>query len=124
MLSGSRPPGRSSAPASGNTAISGGRSSKAGWNAATVVRLLVPALRTWAGLAEQQGGEFAPGRQGRRFVEAPSLEELQQLLARRLVVPGAVAADRLQQRVGRAPTLAHRVQRHGEVDARRVVVGV
>src|SRR5215210_1857600 len=124
MLSGSRPFGSSSAPTSGNTAISGGRSSKAGWNAATPVRLRFPAQRTWARSAEQQGGKLAPRREGRRIVEAPGLKEFQQLLARRLVVPGPVPADRVQERIGRLGALARRVQRRGEVNARRVVVGI
>ena len=46
------------------------------------------------------------------------------MLARRFLVPGAVALDRLDQRIHRAGAVVHGVQRHGEVDARGVVIGV
>src|SRR4051794_18903786 len=113
MFSGSRPPGSSSAPESGKTAISAGSSARVGWKAAT-----------GRGLPEQQRGQLAPPRLGGGVVKAPGLEELQQLLARRLVVPGAVAPDRLQQRVHRLVALAGRVERDGEVDPCRMVVWV
>src|SRR3954468_5667429 len=113
MFSGRRPPRRSSAPDSGKTAISIGNSSKVGWKAATV-----------RGLPEQQRGELAPPRQRRRVVEAPGLEELQQLPARRLLVPGLVAPDRLDQRGDRPGPVARGVERDGKVDPRRMVVRV
>ena len=87
MFSGSRPRGSSSAPASGKT----GNSAR---------QVLAGAGGTPAS-SEQHGGELAPRGHGGRIVEAPGLEELQQLQPRGVLVPGAVAADDLQQRVGR-----------------------
>jgi len=56
-------------------------------------------------LAEQHGGQLAPAGLAGRVVEAPGIEQLEQLLARGFVVPGAVAADRLDQRVHGGVTL-------------------
>ena len=54
----------------------------------------------------------------------PGLEELQQLLARGFLIPGAVAPDRLNQGVHRAGAVFHGVQRHRQVNARGMVIGV
>src|SRR5215207_3530154 len=47
----------------------------------------------------------------------PGLEELDELLARRLVVPGALAPDDVDQRIDRLLAAAPGVERKGEVEA-------
>src|SRR5579859_3372007 len=69
-------------------------------------------------LAEQYRGQLAPRRRGGGIVEAPGLEELQQLEPGGILVPGAVAADDVEQRIRCLLTLSNRVQRGGEVVAR------
>src|SRR5678816_1986716 len=76
------------------------------------------------GSGEEQRREALPAGDRRRVLDAPRLEELHELLARRLLVPAAIAPDDLQQLVGRAGTVALTVQHHGEIEAGLVVVRV
>src|SRR3954470_12443526 len=48
---------------------------------------------------------------------SPGLEKLDELLARRLVVPGALAPDDVDQRIDRLLAAAAGVERQGEVEA-------
>src|SRR5215472_16141702 len=110
MFSGSFPPGSSSAPGSGKTAISRGRSSRRG---------------SIAGIStEENRRELAPRRLGCGIIEAPRLEEFQQLLPRSLIIPGAIAANDAQQRLRRLLALVRRIQRTREIVARLQVAGV
>src|ERR1035437_4442173 len=113
MLSGSRPRGSSSAPVSGNTGKVGERSSGRGcrWPMS-------------GDSAEQEGRELAAGGGGGGVAEAPCLEKLQQLQARRFLVPGAVAAADVQQGVGGFLAAFHGDQRGGQVVANLEVGGV
>src|SRR5215210_9489295 len=52
---------------------------------------------------------------------SPGLEELDELLARRLVVPGALAPDDVDQRIDRLLAATAGVERKGEVEAGLVV---
>src|SRR6185295_19803818 len=73
---------------------------------------------------EQDGGQLAPAFEGGRVFRPPRVEQLQELLASRLVAPLAVAAETLQQLRGRLGLLAAGGQRHSVVDARLVVGGL
>src|SRR5262245_44913849 len=121
MLSGIWPRGNSSAPGSGNTGITSGRSAGPRYSALIgmylpsgcsahdpeqIVRQLSREQNRRQSLASLDGGLIRP---------APRLEQLHQLLARAVVVPFAVALDDLEQLRGRLATLARRVQRGREI---------
>ena len=57
-------------------------------------------------------------------LRAPGIEQLQQLLARGVVVPGALLADDREKLVQRTVAIAFGVQRKREVEARLGVVGI
>src|ERR1700741_397383 len=109
MFNGSLPRGSISAPVRGKTANSVGKSSGLGWNGSILHS------------TEQERRQATPSGGGRGFVGAPGLEEFQQLQARRILVPAALAADDLQQRIGGFLAVAHRVHGGGQVVARLVV---
>src|SRR5690606_16994880 len=74
------------------------------------------------------------GKQGRRqqasaldgsgILDAPGVEEFQQLLARAISVPVAVALEDGDQRLGRLDALAFGIERQRQVVAGLVVVGI
>ena len=83
------------------------------------------AVRRFAPQLNSMADSLRRARLGGRVLEAPGLEELEQLLARGLVVPGAVAAEGLQQRVGgRRARSSAAFSADGQVDAGLVVVRV
>src|SRR5207244_11279786 len=74
-----------------------------------------------AELREQNRTQLAPPADGRFVGRAPRFEELDQLLARLVVVPFAVALDDLDQPVGRVLAPAGRIERDREIEARLMV---
>src|SRR5208337_2985895 len=74
--------------------------------------------------SEPDRRQLPPRGDRRRVHQTPSLEQLQQLLARRLVVPRSVPPDDLDELVGRALAIALGRQREGEIEARLVVVRI
>src|SRR5690242_17079312 len=87
MLSGRRPRGSSSTPVSGKIGMTGGSASK----------LRSKAEPLTSSSRKQDRGEPPARGDGERVRGPHRLEEFQQLLARGLVVPGAVAPDDLQE---------------------------
>ena len=71
--------------------------------------------------AEQNGGKFSAGRHGGRVVKTPGFEEFQQLQAGGVLVPVALAADDVEQRIGGGFAFAGGVERGGEFVAGFVV---
>ena len=71
---------------------------------------------------EEQRGEALAAGDRRRILRSPGVEELHKLLARRLLVPGTVAADDLQELIGRAGPVSLPVQDDGKVEAGLMVV--
>mgnify|MGYP003338238324 CR=1 FL=1 len=69
------------------------------------------------GSGEHQRRQLAPAADGHRVHRAPGLEQLQQLLAGAVVVPGPVAADDLDQLIDRLLLLALGVEAQREVEA-------
>src|SRR5690348_13387457 len=116
MLSGSRPRGRSSTPASGKIGSVAGRSG------ISVGMPVPPIAPRW--LREEQGGEAPPCAEGERIGRAHDLEELDELLARALLVPAAGALDDLEQLLDRRLALARGEKCRGEVEACLVVLRV
>src|SRR5882762_9635539 len=72
-------------------------------------------------LREQNRRQPLSSLDGRLIGAAPSLEELQQLLARAIVVPFAVALDDLEQLLGRLAALALRVERGRQIESRLMI---
>src|SRR5207237_10868643 len=104
MLSGSRPRGSSSTPVNGKIGRVSG-------NTALSRSLMPPPLSFTSCLGEHQRGQPPPRAQGQRVGRPHRLEEFDQLLARRLLVPFAVAPEQGQQLVARGLALAAAVQR-------------
>jgi len=75
-------------------------------------------------LGEEDRGETAARRQGQRVRRPHRLEELDELLARRLLVPLAIALDDVEQLVDRLLALTDGEEGGGEVEARLVILGV
>src|ERR1700754_1552379 len=97
MLSGRLPPGSRIAPRSGKI---GKRVGMAPLRpASTIATAPAPLVRPTSG--EQDRRQLAPTGNGRRVIGTERLEELDQLLARRLVLPFAVLAHDGQQLVDR-----------------------
>src|SRR4051812_5648759 len=114
MLRGIRPPGTSSAPVSGKIAMVRGRSAKPGskprraglsdevpGSEGGVCSEESDATLDLNASGEHQRRELAAPGQGHRIGRTHRLEELQQLLARRLFVPGLVRLEDLQQLIDR-----------------------
>ena len=74
--------------------------------------------------AEQDRREAAALRAGPGILEPDRLEDLQQPLARRALVPLAVAGDAFEQLVGGGVAVAGGDQRAGKVDPRLMIVGI
>src|SRR5690606_40860005 len=125
MLSGSRPPGNSRAPASANTGRCSGKSrADRYWSLPTLKSLLRgfagTRSRAWpAASGKQDRRQLAPRSERRLVGHAPRLEEGQKLVAGRIVLPLAVGLDDGQQMVGGGHAVAARILDHGEVEARR-----
>src|SRR6185503_4800969 len=75
-------------------------------------------------LVEQDRRQAPPLRARPGIFEADRLQYLEQPLARRALVPVAVAADTLQELAGGALAVALRHQRAGQIEPRRMVVGI
>ncbi len=73
---------------------------------------------------KKQRGEFSPGTYRCRIDRAPGVENLQQLLARAVVVPSPVAFDDFNELGGRrlAPVLG--IEGDGEIESRLMVAGI
>src|SRR5215472_16391970 len=115
MLSGNRPRGSSSTPVSGKIGMTGGSWSTARSNGEplTIVR------------SRKEDRRETPPRCDRERIGRPHrLEELQQLLARGLLVPGAVAPDDLEELVDPGLALARGEERRGKLVARLEIPGV
>ena len=74
--------------------------------------------------SEPDRRQLAAGGDGGLVHQAPGLEKLQQLLARRGVVPGAVAPDDREQFVGRLVALAFGVERDRQIEACLMIVRI
>src|SRR5665213_1058048 len=116
MLSGSCPRGSSSTPVSGKIGRMPGSAPEDRSSAAS---LMAPDASR-----EHQRGEAAPRRHGQRVGRSHDLEELDELLARRLLVPGAVPAVEGQQLVDALFALAGAEERRREFEPRLMVVAV
>src|SRR6476660_2655643 len=116
MLSGSRPPGSSNTPANGKIGSVSGSCAKLGSN------LLRPITTVTS--REQDGREALAAGDRERIGEAERLEELQQLLARRALVPGAVCLDHVEQLVDRLLLLVAGPVGHRKVEAALEVLGI
>src|SRR5436305_9848192 len=103
MCSGSCPRGKSRAPASGKTGT----------------RSKVPRI-----LSQQDRGEPPPLRPGPGIFEPDRLDQLQQPLARRALVPVPVAGDAVEQLVGGGVAGAACGEDAGELVARLEIVGI
>src|SRR5262249_2105547 len=114
MFSGKRPRGSSSTPVSGKIGMIGGSASK----------LRSKAEPPTTGSRKQDGGKPPARGDGERVSRPHRLEELQQLLARGLVVPGAVASDDLQELVDGGFALARGEERRCELVARLEILGI
>src|SRR5687767_4104299 len=102
MFNGSLPAGSSSAPSSGNTGMVCGRSGKR--SAATAAPVAVTS-------GKQDRRERAAALEGRFVCRAQGLEDLQQFLARGILVPAAIAANDVNQMVDRSAGIAAPVER-------------
>src|SRR5262249_50840471 len=118
MLSGSLPPGSSSTPDSGKIGSVSGSCSKVGSKG------LRPATPRTIPSGEQDGREPLASVDGKRIGEAQRLEELQELLAGRLLVPFAVELDHGKQLVDRLLALLLSPVGQGQVEARLEVLGI
>src|SRR5256885_16925327 len=114
MLSGIRPRGNSSTPVSGKIGIAGGSSSKLRSNGEP----------TGVRSRKQNRGEPLAGGDGERIGRPHRLEKFEQLLARTLLVPGAVAADNLEELVDAGLALARGEERGGKLVARLEILWV
>src|SRR5690349_4195440 len=114
MLSGNSACGRSSAPGSGNTFSRGGRS------AGDRYLLRKPMSQS----REQNRGQFAAAQEGEFVLGAPGLEELDELLARRLFVPVALAPDDMEQVIEGLLLFAVCIERDGEIEAGLVIFAI
>src|SRR6266404_9616990 len=115
MLSGSFPRGSSRTPVSGKIGSVAGSSASRGSKLADMPP---------AGLREEDRRQPPPRRQRQRIGRPHRLEELDELLARRLLVPLACPLDDLQELVDRRLALAGGEQRGGEVKTGLMVVGI
>src|SRR3569833_316970 len=106
MLSGICPRGNSSAPGSGNTGIVSGRSIGPRYWAFIGMRESFRRQDEGANLRKQNRRQLLAAFDRRRIGEAPGLEELDELLARAVLVPLAIAADNLEQLLRRFLALA------------------
>src|SRR5712692_6191301 len=129
MLSGRRPRGSSSTPVSGKIGSTSGRTT----GSRVLGRSLMPpaspspqsspqpSLKSSPlGSRKHQRRQAPPGAQGQGIGQAHDLEEFDQLPARRLFVPLAVALEQRQQLVNRRFALAGAEQRGGQLEARLV----
>src|SRR5262245_21953142 len=115
MLSGRRPRGRSSTPVNGKIGMTGGNSSKLRSNGEPLM----------SRHSRKQNRGKPPARSDRERIGRPHrLEELEELLARGVLVPGAVAPDDLQELVDGRLALARREERGGELVARLKILGI
>ncbi len=69
-------------------------------------------------LSEQKRRQALPPRLSQRVFRSPGFEKLNQLLARRILVPGPVLAHDLEKLVHRRMPLALRVKRERQLEAR------
>src|ERR1019366_9778177 len=106
MLSGIWPRGSSSAPGSGNTGITWGRSPGPRYSA--LIGIGGPGARY--PLRKQDGRQPLSPLNGGLIGRAPRLEELHQLLSRAVLVPFTVALDDFEQLMGRLTALAAGVE--------------
>src|SRR3954471_23858586 len=75
-------------------------------------------------LRKQNGRQFTPAVHRRLVSGTPRIEELDELLTRAVLVPLANALHDLQQMLGRLVALAGRVERHGKIETRLMVLGI
>src|SRR4249920_1957153 len=117
MLSGSRPRGSSKTAVKGKIGRMSGSAPDSDGSGRSLMARLPPSRK-------HQGRQPAPAAQGQGIGRAHDLEEFDQLAARRLLVPGAVAPEQGQQLVDRALVLARAEERGRELETRLVIVGV
>src|SRR5271166_1636821 len=113
MLSGSRPRGSSSTPLNGKIG-------KIEGSAVWPTRSLIPIPPS----GKHLGGEPPSAAQGQRIGRPHRLEEFDELFARGLLVPLAIALEKIQQLVDRGLSLAAAEQPGCELEARLVIVRV
>src|SRR3954469_17060984 len=107
MFSGKRPRGSSRAPVNGKTGIVSGSSSIRKRRPACAVMIVPPRRRS----GKHQRRQPAAPRDGERACRAQRFEELDQLPARTLFVPFAVALVEVEQLLDRGVLLAGREER-------------
>src|ERR1700754_4478924 len=120
MLSGICPRGSSSAPGSGNTAITSGSSDGPRYSALIGISaqsLHGEARNETRALREQDRRQPLASLDSGLIRPAPGFEELHQLLARAVIVPFAVAPDDLEQLGGGLAALAAGIQRGCQVES-------
>src|SRR5438477_9317129 len=120
MLSGICPRGSSSAPGSGNTGITSGRS-LGPWYSAFIGMPASSPARLFGSSGKQDRGQPLASVDGSFVGRAPRLEELHQLLARAVVIPFAVASNDLHQIVDRFLPATLAAERYREIKARLVI---
>src|SRR6185312_8758314 len=76
------------------------------------------------GSCKKDRGEPPPRRHGERIGRAHRLEEFDELLARCLLVPFAVALDEIEEPVDRLLALARREERRCQLQPRVIVSGI
>src|SRR6266403_3253410 len=137
MLSGIWPRGSSSAPGSGNTGITSGRSPGPRYSAligicgpgaslqnTSLARALTARpVSTFAeyALREQDRRQPLASIHGGLIGRPPRVEELHQLLSRGIVVPFAVALDELEQLIGGFSALARGIKRGRQIESRLMI---
>src|SRR5687768_739332 len=128
MLRGSWPLGSRRAPESGKIGISAGRSFAVSYRrlpAITATQAVpVRSVHSPINLGEKQRRQALPSLHRSRVLGAPGLEELDELLARRGVVPGPVAPDDLQELVGCAGAVAGSIERQRQIEAGLIVTRI
>ena len=76
------------------------------------------------GSREEDRRQLSTGVQRARIHGTPGFEELNQLLARAVFVPMAIAPDDFEQRIGGFRALVVSVQCHGEIEPRLMILSV
>src|SRR5829696_1051130 len=120
MLRGICPRGRRSAPGRGKTGMTDGQSSGPRYTAF----IPIPISPNLGASGEQERGEPPPPCQRHLVHRAPGLEELNELLARAVLVPIAVAPDDFKEVVDSFSAPPAGVQPNGEIEAGLMIHGI
>src|SRR5690606_19221824 len=121
MLSGSRARGSSSAPGSGKTGITSGRSGRENLRVISNCRRVRPV--PWRS-GEDQGRQAPAALLRDLALRAETVEYLEELRPCRAIVPFAIATEELDEGIDRARLVPTRDEGHGQVVTRLVIVRV